>query len=229
MKFAKNSVFCSTPAPAFGKKKPAGKGGRKIIMKKKENSENKKVFTDVVFASLISVVGSVITFILAGIFSNNRIKAEQNFAWTRHLMKKRLSFYEDTLSQLAPEKLPLVQVENFSPETLYHLFADYISRIGIIVSLARLYADRDVITCLESLQDLVRGVTARIAGRKDGADFERLFSPFVDDFRIGYDRLVFAVRTESGADSLKPFINNVSEKQSHKRRGNKSRNGDGKI
>lgn len=170
------------------------------------------MFTDVVFASLISVVGSVITFILAGIFSNNRIKAEQNFAWTRHLMEKRLSFYEDTLSQLAPEKLPLVQVENFSPEPLYHLFADYISRIGIIVSLARLYADRDVITCLESLQDLVRGVTARIAGRKDGADFERLFSP-----------------SESGADSLKPFINNVSEKQSHKRRGNKSRNGDGKI
>lgn len=93
MKFAKNGVFCSTPAPGFGKKKPAGKGGRKIIMKKKENSENKKVFTDVVFASLISVVGSVITFILAGIFSNNRIKAEQNFAWTRHLMEKRLSFY----------------------------------------------------------------------------------------------------------------------------------------
>lgn len=62
------------------------------------------MFTDVVFASLISVVGSVITFILAGIFSNNRIKAEQNFAWTRHLMEKRLSFYEDTLSQLAPEE-----------------------------------------------------------------------------------------------------------------------------
>ena len=123
-------------------------------------------------------------------------------------MEKRLSFYEQTLSRLAPEKLPLLQAEDFSFDSLYLLFTEFLSHVGVTVSLARLHAGGQVVVCLEALQDLVRDFTSRLASRKSGADMERIIISFVDDFR-------------AGSDNLKPLVKNGSKASSHKRGGNK--------
>lgn len=187
------------------------------------------MFTDVVFAALITVIGSVVTFILAEVFSRNRVKSERDFSWARHLMEKRLSFYEQTLSQLAPEKLPLLQAEDLSFDSLYLLFTEFLVHVGVTVSMSRLYAGSQVVASLESLQELVRNFTSRLVSRKEGTGMEREAIAFVDDFRVGYDSLVRAVRLEAGSDALKPLVKDGSKKSSHKGRGNKPRNDDGKI
>lgn len=186
------------------------------------------MFTDVVFAALITVIGSVATFVLAEVFSRNRVKSERDFSWARHLMEKRLSFYEQTLSQLAPEKLPLLQAEDLSFDSLYLLFTEFLVHVGVTVSMSRLYAGSQVVARLESLQELVRNFTSRLVGRKEGPGMEREAIAFVDDFRVEYS-LVRAVRLEAGSDALKSLVKDGSKKSSHKGRGNKPRNNDGKI
>lgn len=106
-----------------------------------------------IISALIAVGGSVITFILASLFSVRSRRIDEKHYFHREMLSRRLSYYENLLRWLPVEKLS----ENVNPqylgsENLSKIFMQHFSELAEFIVRARLYASDDVVRELLAFQ-----------------------------------------------------------------------------
>lgn len=179
-----------------------------------------------VIAAIITVGGSVSTFLLASLFSMLSRKMDFKHFVAKEALNRRLSFYEELVRWLPVEKLSeSVQPKQPVSCTLKDIFMQHFGEFADFILRARLYASDDVVRELIAFQEAYNVVLSKaIADKnlnkhgvsgKSGGDIE--IDALIALCRKCTDRIIDIVSSEVAADIPRKDFGKVSQKRNQKR------------
>lgn len=99
-----------------------------------------------VISAVITVFGSVITFLLASLFSLHSRKIDERHYFARELLNRRLSYYEDLIHWLPVERI-LESIDNMASmnlDSFADIFTHHFSEFTDFIVRARLYGSNEI-------------------------------------------------------------------------------------
>lgn len=186
-----------------------------------------------VVSAIITVGGSVVTFLLASLFSVRSRRIDEGHYLRREMLNHRLSFYEELMRWMPVEKLSEnVKPQELEPEPLSKIFMQHFSELSELIIRARLYASDDVVRELIALQkeyNIILGEALtnknlnkhRVNG-KSGGDIE--IDGLLCLCRSFNDRIITLISTETTAYFPRTGFRKVVEKRDKKNSNTKTEN-----